>query len=454
MQDLQTEFLRGQQLRREGRLQDALAVFDALVRRFPKSAAPLERRGMVLCALDRFDEGLVDVRAAIGMDPRNAEFRNDLGLMLYILGRKPEARSEVQRALVLEPGYKEALINWCLVLKEEGDFEGVERTARRLLLAHPGLPQANNHLSNALLCLGRFSEAWGPYCERPRPDVSVRDAGVPAVVAHADELPTAPSPIVVHGEQGLGDVIFFLRFAPRLKALGHRLAFWGDAKLQGILAASGLFEHFIARESVPAAGLTVVWAGDLPKLLGASDPAAFPPPLRLALDPGRKEAFREQLARLGPPPYIGLTWRAGLQSRRLVLSKAIDPEALGAALAGVRATFISLQRAPLPGETERLAAKLGAAVHDASAVNERLEDAFGLIALLDDYAGVSNTNTHLRASAGRGAHVLIPWPPEWRWLRDVERSPWYPAMTLYRQARDGDWRGALERLASDLRLAP
>src|SRR5258708_14827785 len=261
MQDLQTEFLRGQQLRREGRLQDAVAVFDALVRRFPKSAAPLERRGMVLCALDRFDEGLVDVRAAIGMDPRNAEFRNDLGLMLYMLGRKPEARAEGKRALVLEPGYKEALINWCLVLKEEGDFEGVERTARRLLLAHPGLPQANNHLSNALLCLGRFSEAWGPYCERPRPDVSVRDARVPAVVAHAEDVPTAPSPIVVHGEQGLGDVILFLRFAPRLKALGHRLAFWGDGKLPGSLSARRVLEHFIAAESAPPAGLLVRWAG-------------------------------------------------------------------------------------------------------------------------------------------------------------------------------------------------
>jgi len=453
MRDLQTEFLRGQQLRREGRLHEALAVFDDLVRRFPKSAAPRERRGMVLCSLDRFDEGLAEVRAALEMEPRNAEFHSDLGLMLFALGRKHEARASLERALRLEPGHIEALINWCLVLKDDGDFEGIERTARRLLAARPGLPQANNHLSNALLCLGRFSEAWGPYCERPRPDVSVRDAGVPAVLAHAEELPAAPSAIVVHGEQGLGDVIFFLRFAPQLKALGHRLAFWGDPKLHGVLAASGLFEHFIAREAVPAAGLTVVWAGDLPKLLDASNPASFPPPLPLALDPGRQAAFREQLAHLGPPPYVGLTWRAGLQVRRIVLSKEIDPEALGAALAGARATFISLQRAPLPGETQRLAAKIGATVHDASAVNERLEDAYGLIALLDEYVGVSNTNTHLRASAGRGARVLIPWPPEWRWLCDAQRSPWYPSMTLYRQARDGDWRVALERLGADLRLA-
>ncbi len=103
-----------------------------------------------------------------------------------------------------------------------------------------------------------------------------------------------------------------------------------------------------------------------------------------------------------------------------------------------------------PGECERLAAAIAAPVHDVSAVNDRLEDALAWLALLDEYVGVSNTNTHLRACAGRDSRVLVAWPPEWRWPRDAQRSPWYPGTALYRQSRDGDWSGALGCLRADL----
>lgn len=450
MHDLNAEFLRGQRLRREGRAQEALAVFDELVRRFPKVAGPRELRGVTLCGLDRFDEGLADVRAALEMEPRNADFHSDLGLLLFSLGHKEESRASLRRALMINPGHIEALVNSCLLLKEEGDFEGIERTARRLLTAQPGMPRANNHLANALLSLGRFAEAWPPFGLKAPEGFNPRDASVRVGVPHADRLPGAPSPIVLHGEQGLGDVLFFLRFAPRLKALGHRLAFWGDTRLHPVLARAGIFEHFLIPDATPAAGILVVWAGDLPGFLDATDPSAFPPPLPLAPDPDKLAAIRLELARFGPPPYVGLTWRAGSQRRRIVLSKEIDIAALGGALNGVRATFISLQRKPAPGECERLAAAIAAPVHDVSAVNDRLEDALAWLALLDEYVGVSNTNTHLRACAGRDSRVLVAWPPEWRWPRDAQRSPWYPGTALYRQSRDGDWSGALGCLRADL----
>src|SRR5258706_1959936 len=235
MHDLNAEFLRGQRLRREGRTQEALAVFDELVRRFPKVAGPREQRGVTLCGLERFDEGRADVRAGLEMEPRNADLHSVLGLLLFSLGHKEESRASLRRAFMINPGHVEALVNSCLLLKEEGDFEGIERTARRLLTAQPGMPRANNQLANALLSLGRFAEAWQPFGLKTPDGFNPRDASVRVGVAHAERLPAPPSPIVVHGEQGLGDVLFFLRFAPRLKALGHRLAFWGDARLHPVL---------------------------------------------------------------------------------------------------------------------------------------------------------------------------------------------------------------------------
>jgi hypothetical protein len=451
MGDLETEYRQALALRAAGRLEEALQAFDALVRRFPSVPEPRQMRGLTLCHLERFDEGMADMRAAIAMAPRQAAFHCDLGLILFVLDRGEEAYAELKRALVLAPGDPDALSNLSLVLRARGDFAGAEQSARRAIARRSDFPQARLNLATALLPQGKFAEAWREYRARPGPLVNLRDPRQPAVVPHVDRLPEPSAPLVLHGEQGLGDTVFFLRFAPHLRERGHRLAFWGDPRLQPLLVRTGLFEHFIGPQAVPAEGLAVAWVGDLPGMLGATDPAAFPSALALPSEAPRTARLRTYIERLGPAPYVGLTWRAGLDRKgRIGLAKGVPAQALAAALCGLPATFISLQRAPAAGEIEAFAAALGAPVHDGAALNDRLEDALAAMELMDEYVGVSNTNTHLRAGAGRIARVLVPWPPEWRWMHGPERSPWFPGMPLYRQAAEGDWAPALARLRDDL----
>jgi hypothetical protein len=451
MGDLETEYRQALALRAAGRLEEALQAFDALVRRYPAVAQARQMRGLTLCHLERFDEGMADMRAAIAMAPRTAAFHCDLGMILFVLDRGDEAHAEFKRALMLSPGDPDALSNLSLVLRARGDFAGAEQSARRAIAGRADFPQAHLNLATALLPQGKFAEAWRAYGVRPSPWVNLRDPRQPAGAPHVDRLPEPSAPLVLHGEQGLGDTLFFLRFAPALRARGHRLAFWGDPRLEPLLRRTGLFEHFIRGEAVPAEGLAVAWVGDLPGMLGETDPAAFPPALPIPPEAPRTALLRTYLERLGAAPYVGLTWRAGLDRRgRIGLAKGVPAEALARALSGVRGTFISLQRGPAAGEVEAFAAALGAPVHDGAALNDRLEDALAAMALMDEYVGVSNTNTHLRASAGRAARVLVPWPPEWRWMHAPERSPWFPAMPLYRQSRGGDWAPALARLRDDL----
>jgi hypothetical protein len=165
--------------------------------------------------------------------------------------------------------------------------------------------------------------------------------------------------------------------------------------------------------------------------------------------------MQQQLAALGPPPYLGLTWRAGTAPERQrgsgwSLHKAIPLDPLGAVLRQVDATWIALQRHPEPGEIGRLADLAGKPLHDLTALNDDLESMLALLALIDDYAGVSNTNMHLRAAAGRAAKVLVPQPPEWRWMAAGGKSPWFPGFRIYRQEFDGNWGNAFDRLATDL----
>jgi hypothetical protein len=166
--------------------------------------------------------------------------------------------------------------------------------------------------------------------------------------------------------------------------------------------------------------------------------------------------MRQRLATAGKPPYVGLTWEGGTppvaqrggSAWKLYKSIAIEP--LASALRRVPATFLALQRNPRPGEIEALSRALGRPVHDFSDLNEDLEHMLALLALLDEYIGVSNTNMHLRAAAGKAARVLVPGPGEWRWMVAGDTSPWFPRFRIYRQGLDGDWSTALATLREHL----
>lgn len=408
-------------------------------------------RGVALCHEGKFDEGMAEIRAALEADPRNPDIHSNLGLMLYLCERYDEAGRSLKRALMLEPGHALALVNLSLLSKALGDFAGAERAARAAVAADPNVFQARANLGHALLAQGKFAEAWDHYRYTPDRRITLRDTGLPMNVEQVERLPPPGTPLLLRGEQGLGDAVFFLRFAPLLAARGHRLAFWGDARLHSLLQRTGLFEAMLSPEKVPAPGIPVAWVGDVPGLLGIVDPAQFPPALRLSALPNRIEVLRARLAAAGPPPYIGLTWRAGLAAPgRIVLKKDVPVNELGSALAGVKGTFVSVQRDPKEGESGKLEATLRRPVVDFSRTNGNLDEVLAVLDLLDDYVGVSNTNTHLRAGLGKDARVLVPYPPEWRWTAGPGVSPWFAGMQVYRQAGGGGWQEPLARLRHDL----
>ena len=435
------------------RIDEALAWFDGVIARAPDNAAALHYKGYALCIKRDFAAGLPLVERGAELDARNAEFRNRLGFLRYVAADLRGAVSALEQAIALSPRHAEAHSNLALALRDLGEPDRALEEVRSALKVNPGLPPARINLAMVLLALGRFEEAWPAYAWRPEARMNLRDFALPNSIPHSSALPALPSDawITLHGEQGLGDTLFFMRFAGEAAKRGARLRFWGDGRLGPMLVRSGLAVEW-HRADRPPPGLDparLVWVGDLPHMLSVG--SAFPPAVKLVIEDSRRERMSARLAAAGPPPYVALTWRAGLPRQgKTVLAKEIDPAQLGRALAGIPATFVSVQRGPRADEMQALGSALGATVHDFSSVNSELDDMLALMGLVDEYAGVSNTNTHLRAGVGLSARVLVPWPPEWRWTRDLERSPWFPEFPLYRAGAGDDWSDALAQLRADL----
>jgi tetratricopeptide (TPR) repeat protein len=439
----------GLEAMRGRRLDEALAWFDGVLAASPDHVAALHYKGYALSQKGDFDAGMALMERAAALEPGNADLANRLGLIRYVVGDLPGAVSALEHAIAVAPNHADAHTNLALALRDQGEFESALKHARRALEISPELAPARINLAMVLLALGRFDEAWPAFSWRPDARMNLRDPAIPNILPHAGAWPSLERDpwVTLHGEQGLGDTLFFLRFAPLAAARGAKLRFWGDGRLASLVARSGLVAEAHPADR-PLAGLDpsrLVWVGDLPAMLGVG--AAFAPPARLVADEGRRAVMRARLQAAGPAPHVALTWRAGLERRgKTVLAKAIDPATLGGALKGRRATFVSVQRAGTAEERQALQAALGATVHDFSSANDDLEDMLALMSLVDDYVGVSNTNMHLRAGVAEKAAVLVPYPPEWRWLAEADASPWFPGFHVYRASRDGSWAAAMAQL--------
>ena len=401
--------------------------------------------GTILQHLGRPSEARQHYRRAIVLNPNLAEAYNNLGNVLDKTTHRGEAETLYRQAIKLKPDYAEAHYNLGIAFREQGRLDEAITCYRRALELVPGYTDVHINLAFAYLLLGRFKEGWNEYqwrgdCVRPFPpspwdgsDLKGRD-------------------IFLHAEQGLGDELFFLRFAGRLKARGAgRLSYLPSAKIASLLSRVPVIDALLPPDAVPQANEFVISVGDLPQLLGMSNIEEIPPALPLLPLDERLETMQRCLTALGPPPYVGITWRAGMRDKRGVLYKECLKEELAKILQGTHATVLVLQRQPAPGEIEAFSQALGRPAYDLSELNEDLEQMLALLALIDDYIGVSNTNMHLRAGAGKTARVLVPAPPEWRWMAKGKESPWFPGFEVYRQGYDGNWDEAFDMLVIDLK---
>jgi hypothetical protein len=410
------------------------------VRLAPDMADASYALGAALAAKGDLDGAAAAYEAALKRAPDHVRALNNLGRVHEERGHREAALAAYARATERAPDFGEAWYNRANMLKELGRYGEAVHAYDRALALLPESPDALKNRGLVRLTLGDFAPGWEDQRAREAP----RDK--------ADQ-PEAPLPhslegeriLIVH-EQGVGDEVFFLRFAPLLAARGARLSTVVDPRLAAMMARTKLFEQVFTPDTDPGVFDRRLLMADLPYLLGHARAEDCPPPLPIPPLADALDRMRARLESAGPGPWTAVTWRAGVPGITL---RKVPPASLGSAVARLPGTVVIVQRKPAPNDVAAFNAALGRTAADFSVVNDDLEAMLALMGLVDHYVSVSNTNVHLRASAGKPSQVLVPHPPEWRWFAEGN-SPWFPEAKVYRQGTDGDWCGAFAELAKDI----
>jgi tetratricopeptide (TPR) repeat protein len=447
-----------------GFLDEAKLAFKNAAKYQTKFADPLNHLGLLLMQEGEEEQAEIAFLNAISRHPNYAEAHYNLGVLLEKLDRLVEAREHYQQAVRAKPDYIQALNNLGVVLDTLGEYKAAEKIYRKVILTSPNIPELHCSLGSCLRQQGKYIAARNEFLKAAdlAPNFFINKWNLGFLQLAMAELPDGwsnyryrhtvdrqifplPNKRLAHelrgqtfkiaAEQGLGDQIFFSRFLSQLKNRGATVKFQPDPKIKS------LFERVegIVVEELNEPDFSIA---DLPYLLGNN---AVVPSVSIRPEEKARLNMLRRLSDCGPPPYIGLTYRAGGAGEN-TLYKNCTPDAIISILSEISATVIIVQRYPKPKELMLIFSQLGRKGFDFSDVNENLEDALALMTHLDDYIGVSNTNMHLRAATGKGARVLVTHPGEFRWQVHGDTSPWFPEFTLYRQSINSNWENAFAKL--------
>ncbi|MBX9774115.1 MAG: tetratricopeptide repeat protein [Xanthobacteraceae bacterium] len=436
--------IRGHVLLKLNRAGEAIAAFERVLALEPRFLGARANLGNALAQLGRFEEALAQYDALLAAHPGHPEIMVNRGSALAGLSRLQEALAAYDAAIALRPGYGKARIGRGATLAALNRHQDALAEYATALAADKNNADLQHNEALSLLTLGDYKRGFPKYEARwQRPGMTRRRSfGKPLWLG---EYPLARKTILVHAEQGLGDVIQFARYAPQLARGGARVVMEVQRELVALLSRLEGVAGVVGRgDALPAYDVHCP-VGSLPLAL-RTDVATIPANVPyLAATDARIAKWRERIGQL-PSPRIAIAW-SGSADHANDRNRSIAVERLSPLLAG-QGSFISIQRELRAGDAEAMA-RLPQVTHVGDALAD-FDDTAAVLALADRVISVDTSVVHLAGAMARPVWVLLPFQPDWRWLLDRGDSPWYPSARLFRQPKPGDWESVIAQVGEAL----
>lgn len=419
---------------REQRLhEEAVRQYQRLAGLMPGLAAAHNNLGICLLEMDRRTEAFEPFARAHEADPDMPEALSNLAMLSVERGLNQQAITLYGKFRTLRPDLVQGPLNQGVAYYREGRLEEAANALRDALILEPDNAQVHYNLAQILLLKGDLAEGFAEYewrwacSEFPSPRLIFLQ---PRWLGE----PLAGRTLLVHAEQGYGDLLQFCRLLP-LAAQGGKVVFLGPRALMGLLKGlEGV--TLVAEDEAPPEFDLYCPLLSLPHLLG---PGFEVKPPYLKAPP--KTMFDKT-----PGLHVGLVWSGNpLNGRNHVRSVPLDALAALPNLPGLH--YHSLQYQPLEGWQQALPFP----VNDLSCKIKSFEDLAAAMDQLDLIISMCSAPVHLAGALGRPCWVMLHQLPDWRWGMEGSKCPWYPdSMRLYRQSSPGDWTEVIEAISTNL----
>jgi hypothetical protein len=258
--------------------------------------------------------------------------------------------------------------------------------------------------------------------------------------------------ILIYGEQGMGDIIQFLRYITFFRDMATKIILEVPKGLVSLclnllpqnfqVISDGQeipeFDYYCPIMSFPCAFKTTIQTipNQFPYLFVPEDKK-----IKWEKILGNKKIFR-----------VGLAW-SGQKGRHIDKNPCRNrsiPIHFFKELIDLPIEFHSLQIEFRSEEDVQLAKKMGIKIH--SSQIKDFSDTAAIMSEMDLILSIDTSVAHLAGALGMPVWVMLPFSTDYRWTIDQDVSPWYSTSKLFRADKVGNWSYVLDSVKKALSL--
>ncbi|MEG4067956.1 tetratricopeptide repeat protein [Microcoleus sp. Pol11C2] len=428
----------GHLFKQKNQLNEAITYYVHALKINPNLIYSLMGLGTVLQQQGKFAEAFNCYQQAVKLEPTNPEAHNNVGAFYHEQGNVKAAISYYRQALNLKPDFVEAINNLGHALVDLGEFQEAFSCHSRALELQPDNATAHLEFALTLLLFGDFQRGFAEYEWRWRtPQLQPRQFKQPVW----DGSNLQGKTILLHVEQGFGDSIQFIRYAPILRSRGAKVMVACYPELMRLFATVAGIEYLsVSLEGLPEFDVHAPLMS-LPRIVGTTL-ETIPANVPYLAPPAECKFALSSDAKL----KVGIVW-AGNQKRRKDNQRSCSLSDFIRFLDVPGIAFYSLQKNLSQSDRTLLHQHL---VPDLTPHLNDFADTASAISQLDLVISVDTAVAHLAGALGKPVWVLLSFAPDWRWLLDREDNPWYPTARLFRQSQPESWQELFEEVQAAL----
>ncbi|MEM1169144.1 MAG: tetratricopeptide repeat protein [Cyanobacteria bacterium P01_H01_bin.35] len=459
-----------------GNWEEAINICHKIIKKQPNNFLALELLGICAYKKNEIEQAIAYYQKSLKINPNYAETHNNLAVALQEDGQIDAAFSHCQAAIKFRPNYAEAWHNLGRILLDKGEFEAAIEHYQKSLELKPNNASVYNSLGNIFLELGKLAESQKYYQEALKFNKNHLNAhfGLASVLLKQgnfiqgfseyewrcerkgyttgncaksvwDGSDFSGKTLLVCTEQGLGDSIQFIRYIPLVKKLGGRvIVYCNKPGLKFLFTTiSEIDELFVIGEKLPGCDLQIplmslprIFATTLETIPREIPYLSVPKSMDFPIPPAPEKNLK-----------VGICWQTNSTSDTSQI-RSCPVEHLKEIINIDTVNFYILQKEVSTEDLEWLNSRTK--IHNLGSSFNNLADTAAAIKQLDLVITIDTVIAHLAGALGKPVWVMLNFDSDWRWLIDIEDSPWYPTMRLFRQLKIGDWDSVIKQVKESL----
>ena len=253
--------------------------------------------------------------------------------------------------------------------------------------------------------------------------------------------------ILIHGEQGLGDHILFIRYINLIKPIASKVLLEVDKKLVKLFKESEIIENIYERGErlpefdyhCPLLSLPLKFSTTIENI-PSKNQYIFPKSSRVK----KWEKFFDK-----QKFNVGIAWITNkitqVHGRSISLNNFKEISSLK------KTQLYSLQIYEAENEIKKKDPNLNLKLFNKNFDQEApFIDTAAVIKNLDLVISIDTSIAHLAGALGCKTYLLLSDKPHWTWMLDKPNTHWYSSMKIYRKSRINNWTNIFDNIKSDI----